>query len=122
MKQYIIPVHSFVDLITNSSTEIYVSPTNKTVTTLKEIINEILRIGGSKQTCDDLVNISLEQVCDCAEYLEGEDLEEHNPKTCDCAKTNLVITAKGEDKKEYKKLITALSKLISTIEYGEKIN
>ncbi len=58
MKTYIIHIHSFVDLITNSSTEIYIQATDKTVASIKEIINNILEMGGSDATCDDLFVIS----------------------------------------------------------------
>ena len=52
--QLIIPVHSFVDTITNSSTEIYVSATEKTIETLKKIVNDTLAIAGSTLSCKDL--------------------------------------------------------------------
>lgn len=38
MKQFVIPVHSFVDLITNSSSELFVCNTDKSVKMVKEII------------------------------------------------------------------------------------
>lgn len=53
----IIPVHSFVDLITNSSSETYVQATDKTVDTLKKLIDSLLK--GTGQTCDDLFEIDL---------------------------------------------------------------
>ncbi|MFA6089869.1 MAG: hypothetical protein WC755_08480 [Candidatus Woesearchaeota archaeon] len=41
MKQIlIIPTHSFVDVITNSSTELFVTSTDKTVEAVKEILKE----------------------------------------------------------------------------------
>lgn len=49
-----IPIHSFVDLITNSSTEIYIQSTDKTVDMVKNLVNAILDASGSTYTCDDL--------------------------------------------------------------------
>lgn len=54
----VIPVHSFVDLITNSSSEIFTSATEATVQTVKDIIAGILKTAGSKKTADDLFNVS----------------------------------------------------------------
>lgn len=52
-------MHSFVDLITNSSTEIYIEATEKTIESLKGLINNLLKVGGSELTCDDLFTIQL---------------------------------------------------------------
>jgi putative lipoic acid-binding regulatory protein len=70
-KKYIIKIHSFVDLITNSSTEIYVAAGEHTVKAVKEIINNILLIGGSKLIADDLFEISLSN-SDVGEYSSVE--------------------------------------------------
>jgi len=57
--RFVIPVHSFVDLITNSSSEIFTSASDSTVAAAKEIVNKVLAAGGSLATCDDLFNVSL---------------------------------------------------------------
>jgi len=44
MKNYIISVHSFVDIITNSSSEIFVVDENKIEETLKEIFKFLLSL------------------------------------------------------------------------------
>ena len=54
-----IPIHSFVDLITNSSTEIYIQAKQKTVDTVKAIVNHLLAQQNSSYTVDDLFDISL---------------------------------------------------------------
>lgn len=54
-----IPIHSFINVITNSSTEIYIMATEKTIETIKEIVNSLLSIGGSELTCDDLFVVEL---------------------------------------------------------------
>lgn len=59
---YIIKIHSFVDVITNSSTEIYIQATERTIEQIKVLINSILELGNSKVTCNDLFEISLEEM------------------------------------------------------------
>ena len=57
MKSLIIPVHSFVDVITNSSSEIFISADDGTVKAVKELINNLLKGVGSDKTADDLFDI-----------------------------------------------------------------
>lgn len=59
VKKYIITIHSFVDLITNSSTELYIEATQRTIDTIKEIINNLLSLGGNSYTADNLFTIEL---------------------------------------------------------------
>ena len=59
MKKLNVKVHSVVDLITNSSTTIYVTATNSTVTFVKDIINLFLKSANSPYTCDDLFTVTL---------------------------------------------------------------
>ena len=40
MKKFIIKTHSFVDVITNSSTELFVCDTDKSVDTIKDLFRE----------------------------------------------------------------------------------
>lgn len=54
-----IPVHSFVDLITNSSSEVFVTSDRQTITSVKKLINCILATSGSTKSCDDLLTIKL---------------------------------------------------------------
>lgn len=54
-----IPMHSIIDLITNSSTEIFVHSENS-LKPCKELINEFLKITGSDKTCDDMFDLSIE--------------------------------------------------------------
>lgn len=57
---YTIKIHSFIDIITNSSTEIYCAANQKTVESVKEIINGILKVGDSKYTSDDLFTVEID--------------------------------------------------------------
>lgn len=54
MSSIYIPIHSFSDLITNSSSETYVCATDSTEKCVKDIINSLLKFAGSTQTADDL--------------------------------------------------------------------
>lgn len=64
MTAYRIPVHSVIDLITNSSSESFVTANEKSLATVKAVINETLRIAGSSETADDLVTLSLSEKSD----------------------------------------------------------
>jgi len=54
-----IPVHSVVDLITNSSSEIFVMATDKTVTTIRNLVDALLKLAGSTQSADELFTFEL---------------------------------------------------------------
>ena len=59
IKSIIIPIHSFVDLITNSSSESYISSSESTIKAVKELVNNILELAGSTQKFDDLFTIDI---------------------------------------------------------------
>ena len=54
-----INLHSIIDLITNSSTEIYTYSENS-LSACKEMINEFFRVTGIDKTCDDIFELSIE--------------------------------------------------------------
>jgi len=53
-----IPIHSVVDVITNSSSVIYTEALGNSVAVMTELINEILVMGESSKTAEDLFDIS----------------------------------------------------------------
>ena len=57
MKTLRVNVHSFVDVITNSSTVIYVQCTNETTKLAKDLIDTILKAANVKQTAIPFLNI-----------------------------------------------------------------
>ena len=59
MKTLIIPIQSFIDVVTNSSTEIFVEATINTKNHIISMVDEILKAGGSDKTCNDLFEIKL---------------------------------------------------------------
>jgi hypothetical protein len=52
-------IHSIIDVITNSSTEIYTYVTKDGVEKAHEMINEILKVSGSTAKSEDLFDISI---------------------------------------------------------------
>jgi len=60
--QTVIPIHSFIDVITNSSSEVFVTSDRTTIEAMKNVIDALLLIGGSKEKCDDLFEVVLERV------------------------------------------------------------
>ena len=54
MEKIVFNVHSFNDIITNSSSEIFVNCNNKTIKAVKTLIDYFLEKGGSTKKADDL--------------------------------------------------------------------
>lgn len=78
-----INVHSFIDVITNSSTEIYVQAGENTINTIKELVNILLKETESTKTADDLftfelIDTGLEEFIDDKLYDYCQDLKEYN--------------------------------------------
>ncbi len=55
----LIPIHSMVDLITNSSSEIFVAVKGSAAATIVKIIDGILAAGGSDKKCSDLFKVEM---------------------------------------------------------------
>lgn len=58
-----IPIQSASDVITNSSSEVYLATTGSKY--VKELIDTLLELGGSDYTCDELFDIIDSDDCDC---------------------------------------------------------
>ena len=58
MKSFILNIHSFIDVITNSSTEIFIDY-SRSIRPCKEMINEMLKTFGVEQSCDDIFEVKL---------------------------------------------------------------
>lgn len=69
MKTFKINLHSIIDLITNSSTEIY-TYSDGSLAACKEMINEFLMVMQIDQTCDDLFDLEIdtEEGESCGDY------------------------------------------------------
>ena len=77
MTSIIIPVHSFVDLITNSSSEIFAVANKGTITTIKKLVKNIIAATGGTGTADSLFTFELvyrvyDPDCDVAFMSEKE--------------------------------------------------
>lgn len=57
--QITIAVHSFVDLITNSSSEIFVQANAGTIKAIKGMFDNVLKCAGSTKSADDLFTFEL---------------------------------------------------------------
>ena len=136
-----IPIHSFVDLITNSSSEIFVSADANTVKAVKKLIDNILKASGSDKTADDLFEIGLGyEVTDNETYdnkfvtkAEFEKIEEtyqewedgdqrraeprFQPRYSDgdYSNSNLLVTVKDDVSSEQKAAAKAAAKTLSDL-------
>jgi hypothetical protein len=122
-----IPVHSFVDLITNSSSEIYVSATSGTIEALKSVINTLLKSQGIEKKADELFNIKLVYAVkeyektngdwkefdtedERSKWMKENELEEYDEYTT--LVENLVIEPKDKKNKDLRKVADALHNLV----------
>jgi hypothetical protein len=121
------PIHSFVDLITNSSSEIYVSATESTLTAVEAVINSILKSQGIDKTASQLFNIKLtysvkeyEKTGNGWKEFDTEEartkwMEENEVDDCDEYTTQIetvVIEPKDKSDKGLQKVADALVELV----------
>lgn len=60
MKKIIeIPIHSFIATITNSSSEMFITASNKSVEMIKELLQKIIELSGSAKKVDELFDVCL---------------------------------------------------------------
>ena len=61
MKTITFKIHSFIDLITNSSSETFIQCTDNTKNAIKDIVNHLLIANNiTNVTCDDIFEISVD--------------------------------------------------------------
>jgi hypothetical protein len=76
-----IKVHSFIDVITNSSTESYVRSNAKSVEFMHDFINEIFKQSGSEKKSEDLfefIIIPAESAMEIASWHFADKLQEND--------------------------------------------
>lgn len=61
-------IQSYIDVITNSSTTVFTFADN--IEGVKKIINGVLKVAGSKYTCDDLFDITVEYDVDLDDAID----------------------------------------------------
>ena len=77
-----INIQSISDLITNSSSEVYLCLSHTAVEDFKDIVNTILKVGGSDETCDDFFRVS-----EYGEFLRIEAVDPANTEAADVLET-----------------------------------
>ncbi len=81
----LIRVHSFCDSISNSSSESFISCSNQTVETIRQIIDNILVISGSNKTTNDYFTLDL--VTEITDFCYESKEETDNKKVVKFIKT-----------------------------------
>ena len=106
-----INIHSFIDIITNSSTEIFIQATEQTVKNLKSLIDSILAIGGSTLKCNDVFEMKLKKDNPYDDYDDEDDYNDDN-------EYDVTIEAKplieGANAKLASEILTRLTHLFET--------
>jgi len=97
-----IKLHSLIDLITNSSTEIY-TYSSASIEACKNMVDEFFKMTGVNKTCDDVFELSLDQ--------EGESAGPYGDFP---AETYLVIRPKNP---EYKKLASLIHNFLYSTDH-----
>lgn len=93
-----ITINSMTDVITNSSTSVFVVYAEHNIDSIKELVNSILAIDG-RYTFDDLFTISLEFDYDVIEHYSEELSEEFSEFAKDNADYEEILNSFDEEKK-----------------------
>jgi len=99
MKTLKIKIHSFINLITNSSTEMFMDFSDS-LFSVKNLLTEILKLSGTDKNLDDIFDIKLTEQ---TEYSPAE----------------LVISAKDE---KYDELVHQIYEFLRSIDVVELMN
>jgi hypothetical protein len=65
VKEIKLEIHSMVDLITNSSTEIFISANDNAEENVKKILQKILDVTGSTKKVDDVFEVKVKHEDSC---------------------------------------------------------
>jgi hypothetical protein len=77
--EFKVSVDSIIDIITNSSTEIFTFPSDDAEEMIRKVIDTVLKESGSEKECDDLFTISRDLNSSCEEDFRYW-LEDHEEK------------------------------------------
>ncbi len=112
MESVILRVHSVVDIITNSSSEIYVEATEHTVKNVKELVDNLFALTGSQLKCDDVFDIKLKNT-----NASDDDEDESESYEGEYPEVDLVVTPKegvtSEESKVASKILSSLTSIFS---------
>ena len=92
MRKYIFKIQSVSDIITNSSTEVFMVYDKSAFDSIKEIVNAILESTGFEQRFDDLFEIKA---------IVSEDFLEEYPEYKGCSEDELIEVARQIDEDNY---------------------
>lgn len=116
MKSIIIPLHSFVDVITNSSSEVFVTADKKTVATVKEILKLFLENANVSTPVDRVFNVKLVYNNNPdEEVIDDADDYENGPKSIE-------VSVKEEHKGNYGELVKLMNDLNNAFSGEEYAN
>lgn len=108
-------IHSFVDIITNSSSEIFVQASDRTIKSVKQLVDSLLSLGGSTLKADDLFEMTLNDPSKDEDEGYYED---------DCYDIDLVVKVKPEiqDQETAKLAASILGNLTGLFSIEESYN
>ena len=115
MKKFLINSHSFVDVITNSSTELFVINSEKSVELIKEICEDLIATYNKSNSCtytfsgcfNEPYIVDENNINDIIENLQGYDND--IPDSCDMKKTSrLEYRFPWDENREYNEQIDQL--------------
>lgn len=120
MNKVSIPLHSFVDLITNSSSEVFVEPTEKTKDVIYDIIDLLLKREGIDKKSRDIADVWLYVLSDVfnestQRYEERQVYEGDVEYDASCKSVYLEVVVRPEYE-NIKKFTDLLSQLVGTVE------
>jgi uroporphyrinogen-III decarboxylase len=124
MKKLIINLHSFVDLITNSSSEIFIQASHKFIETIKEMVNNLFELAQSNLKFDDVFVAELEVMdYESYEYVkESEITDEHRTENCDGFGESRIVVVVKENNPNGETAAKILSKLQDLFDIQAKSN
>lgn len=119
MDKLVIPVHSLIDLITNSSTEIFVHSENS-VKPAKELLTEFLKLNGIDKKCDEVFDVIVQhEEYRIEQILHYGNIDEKSAKKIFGKDTKM--TSYGEPDVSNEQVEEAAKKVIKDIEEGKPI-
>lgn len=119
-EKYTFPIHSFVDLITNSSTEIYIEATGKTVEAIRKLIDKLLLSAGSAVKCDDLFTVEIDKQKYADRY--DEDYKDYDSGNDGGRSVSLLVKCRDTNNPAGKEAAAILSTLSTLFNIGERYN
>ena len=112
--KFTVALHSVIDLITNSSTEMFMDFSGS-IEPIKDLVNEFLKINGSDKTCDDVFNLTI--VPSWAED-DPDEWEEYNPSSVHVSLYSTVLHIETKDP-EFEQLGNLIRNLLDSVESSE---